>query len=856
MAFEPHHQHQQQQQAARGQAAGTRQQQPQDHTMQMQIQQQAQAAAQYAPYQQAQQQQQQQQAYGNSLYRPAQQAQQQPQFYNGAQLAAAYSRTFPAQHHQQQPTQLHPSPQHSFQSSGLLDPSLDLSSSSLDAGLPRIGLLPTSPTPGLDGGLGLGLESDPLATVLNSPDAMREGSSSAEGQQSSSQLSGWDGELTHAHVTANAERLLLQQQAALEVQQKQLQQQRYQMQLLQQQQAANRAAQQAAADELRHVQQQQQQLQQSRQSFSQALDGSAYGSVPQAGGFPRGAGTQLSGLEMPPPFRSASLDVASASASATAVSSPAGSESHASKRKRAPSALALASKESEATLQQFDRAQQQQQQSHSPRTAPLQHTPASSSSSGKKKPASSLATSSTRRLSDSSPSGAYSPIVAAPGGGGTGVSKLSMHRTSSQRSKSLSVGVRDGDADDSDASQNSSQEQDDEDDEDHDDGEDDEDASPAPSSSRGKTRRTSSGRALSKSGLSAQELKVLRLARKAELARLSRRQKKDRLGELETENEQLRNKIAQLEKKMASMATGDAGADGTSTPAAARKKKLKSEEGGSSASNTLAPGSLLGGGAGSTLGNASPHPLPVATSPLALAEQLQGELGQTTTRILRALRRIDGQQQQLMGGNRPAQPDGSAEADLQALSNRMLELQNSRCMLSAEMSHAYESMLYSAAPSASAAGVPPLAGLPFNSSDASSIAASTSSSTAGGVVPLHFLQWLLSQPSSFYADPNSLWLSLWHSECLCDSAQLHQIAQLRLQLQPHAPLSGEIGGRSVHARLLLSFEHFRSLLMAQQQEELSLLQQLLHILTPVQFAKYVQFAMRFAHVITNAHSAR
>jgi hypothetical protein len=904
-----------------------------------------------------------------------------------------------------------------------------------DPHAPRIGLLPASPThtglDGLDIGVGMGLGLAPLDSVEPLNNTLSPASSADNIRESASGGAGgggaWDSELMHGDMNANTERVLLQQQAALEAHKQQLQQQRYHVQLLQQQ-AAHRAAHLAAVDEGRPLyhqqhpqQQQQQQMQPSRHSFAQAPDGTMYGNHSHAAAITR---TQThshphhplqlqslpSSADMPAAARSP-LSAATSHPDSSPRSAPVGNaagggagEVHAaaSKRKRAPSALAIASQESEATLQRMDRSKQ-------PHPHPHQHSPlpltASSSSSAKKKH--SLAAMAARRVSGSSPTNSFISSASGTAGGSASpnsgkplarragsvpqMQQIPHHRSSSLSHKLDEDGphpsphsYHGSDSDEHTGSDADHPQQDDEEEDD----DDDEDASAAaPSSARGKGRR-GSGKTVgggangggSKAGLTDQDIKAQRLARKAELARLSRRQKKDRLDELEAENEGLRARIAQLEKRVTAL-TIEA-SEATAGTAKKQHKKLKGQDSSpsvapvSNSSGLLAPGSLMaGGGVGSTLSPVVLPSVPVATSPLALAEQLQGELSQTTAHILRVLARQDvmrhQHQQQHQNQHMHAQPqqrqqhlnherragglssphspsailspggggagnnaavsgvgaDGvgvdGTEAELQALVNSMLEMQNSRCLLSAEMSHAYESMLYttSPSPSAGAGNVTLEGGLPVgsghsaassssSSTSASSPSSSSSSAPPGGLMPLHFLQWLLSQPSSFYSERTGLWRSLWRTECLCDTAQLAQIAQLRHQMQPssqsafpqadelhmkdvaanattmnhttaHAaqmdgggatavgsssiaavapsavtslPSSSSSSSVSVQGRLLLSFEHFRSLLMAQQQEELSLLQQLVHILQPLQFAKFAKFATVFGPTVVHSHT--
>jgi hypothetical protein len=106
-------------------------------------------------------------------------------------------------------------------------------------------------------------------------------------------------------------------------------------------------------------------------------------------------------------------------------------------------------------------------------------------------------------------------------------------------------------------------------------------------------------------------------------------------------------------------------------------------------------------------------------------------------------------------------------------------------------------------------------------------------------LPLQFLSWLMNQSDCSVAHHGGLWAELWSTELHLDPQQLHQLVSLRMTVRKQ--LKYEQDTVKAYKKLCLGFNKH----LHQQTENF---ERLRAILSPAQFAKYIQWTQQYGAV--------
>jgi len=106
-------------------------------------------------------------------------------------------------------------------------------------------------------------------------------------------------------------------------------------------------------------------------------------------------------------------------------------------------------------------------------------------------------------------------------------------------------------------------------------------------------------------------------------------------------------------------------------------------------------------------------------------------------------------------------------------------------------------------------------------------------------LPLHFLHWLSNHTDSFYADRSSLWHALFCDELAFSPQQMKELSTLRQSWKKNSKATVEVEK---------CFGRLKELMDKQKKMELDEFQQIRNIFSPLQMAKFLNWAGRFAAI--------
>lgn len=271
--------------------------------------------------------------------------------------------------------------------------------------------------------------------------------------------------------------------------------------------------------------------------------------------------------------------------------------------------------------------------------------------------------------------------------------------------------------------------------------------------------------------LEEQDLKKKRLARKAELARMSRKRKKTRLADLEVEVDQLHDELERL-----------------------RKQHKQDQE----------------------------H-LERQAQQLAMAQAASANAeARAQASIEQAMQQAHAQSQALAQAQ--AQVQAQVLAQVEAGVKKEKENPNQPEAREAELAQFVDKVVTVIQSREQAAQAPSNGAL---------------DDVLEPRIPLKFLQWAMSHPDKFFADPSGLWHSLFHVDLSCNPNQMADLLTLRDPIKRQVALWSEL--ENEHKKYAGLMKEFITLAAGN-------LDKLRAVLTPAQYAQYLAWVERFGPI--------
>lgn len=353
-----------------------------------------------------------------------------------------------------------------------------------------------------------------------------------------------------------------------------------------------------------------------------------------------------------------------------------------------------------------------------------------------------------------------------------------------------------------------------------------------------------------------------RLARKAELARLSRRRKKNRLADLEQENKVLRETMEKLQEMNQQLLL-----QRHQTEFANQISAVMASGG----QQTTAGGGVKiepGAGEGPSVVASSEHPVASSASVPSAEEQTAGEK-QSPARPSDVMdceaRKIHAIVQELGElASSLASLEQGAEKESSPLDSAALSLQSVQEIVSSAVKReeSEEDEENAAEQEAKEKELRDSLLLKMQEFEAAQkhreglmkfMCQSLVSGLQQPSLPVRFLQWILRRTPKFYQDPKGLWRSLTREELQLSEAQIQEVLRWRELIHQENPPMDFVS--AVHGEEALQemprdglTAHLMTQVMEAMAQEAWLGHQMMQLFTPPQFSRFCAFVSRFGDV--------